>query len=539
MDIKLSSVQTLFADGTGCVQSGSATIINNSRPHPGAVSNSRQPGGYEVLRTYNNRRSSPEGLVNSSRPDFNRLFGEKTRTFAQTDNLAEIHPVSAAGRRAKTHLQDRRDTKARNQIAPSLDIATLVLPARQWRVAAQEQTKASATSGAGSHTILARHEQLQPVQFLKLSKNCQPTGNTRSTGPESLPTRDCPNFQSKNAKPSVQPAPCQGEPASTGPAGVMTAATGRVGFSPPTGHGGASPTLHYLGLAYSKAVDTEQKPDARPKKSQQSAEKTGEHKSRSLQGLTKSIGSQSQVLDPRSSTLVGHRTASIQDQHSTESRGRPAADPVVVRSKPQALPLAGSEVAGHHVSTAINNPRDMGQLSRAAAPEGGSHVTTSISQQITGSVEASLRQGNTQLTIHLNPPELGRVSVKFQQQQDQISILLEVSKPETRREIELTLPAIMRSLQDCGVQISRLEVQSPNELAQQADKGQLANNSEMPQHHSSAFGEPQSGVPSGGPDHDPDQVGVHKWLTSTAKDRYPDDLTPQMVCTFGSINVLM
>jgi len=48
--------------------------------------------------------------------------------------------------------------------------------------------------------------------------------------------------------------------------------------------------------------------------------------------------------------------------------------------------------------------------------------------------------------------------VKFQEQGDQISGTLEVSKAQTRAEIEQALPEIIRSLADSGVAIRRLEV---------------------------------------------------------------------------------
>jgi flagellar hook-length control protein FliK len=159
------------------------------------------------------------------------------------------------------------------------------------------------------------------------------------------------------------------------------------------------------------------------------------------------------------------------------------------------------------------------------------------------SIEGSLRQADTHLTIHLNPPELGRVFIRFQQEQDQITILLEVSKPQTRREIDLALPQIMRSLQDAGVQVRRLEVSAPSgsdELQQQPDTGAPGqNNGEMSPHDF-----------AGQDDSDPDRIGAahsntsdeesfHEWLTSAAKDHYQDESAQPLAFTGGSINVLI
>jgi len=84
----------------------------------------------------------------------------------------------------------------------------------------------------------------------------------------------------------------------------------------------------------------------------------------------------------------------------------------------------------------------------------------SVGDQILDSVRSSLSQqtGDKQITIQLHPPELGKVSVKFQEQDAQITGILEVSKAQTRLEIEQALPQIIRNLADSGVEIKRLEV---------------------------------------------------------------------------------
>jgi len=87
-------------------------------------------------------------------------------------------------------------------------------------------------------------------------------------------------------------------------------------------------------------------------------------------------------------------------------------------------------------------------------------IYASVGQQIQESVQRSFSQEgqNQQITIQLNPPELGKVLIKFQEQDNQISGLLEVSKTQTRIEIEQAIPQIIRGLQDSGIQIKRLDV---------------------------------------------------------------------------------
>jgi len=96
--------------------------------------------------------------------------------------------------------------------------------------------------------------------------------------------------------------------------------------------------------------------------------------------------------------------------------------------------------------------------------EAGSHtrllqdVSKDISEQIIESIQTFLRQADKQITIRLNPPELGQVFVRFQEREAEITGLLEVSKAEIRYEIEQALPQIIRTLADYGVAIKRLDV---------------------------------------------------------------------------------
>jgi flagellar hook-length control protein FliK len=87
-------------------------------------------------------------------------------------------------------------------------------------------------------------------------------------------------------------------------------------------------------------------------------------------------------------------------------------------------------------------------------------ISASLVKQIQESVRSSFsHEGrNQKITIQLNPPELGKVLIKFQEQDNQITGLLEVSKTQTRIEIEQTIPQIIRGLQDSGIQIRRLDV---------------------------------------------------------------------------------
>jgi hypothetical protein len=87
-----------------------------------------------------------------------------------------------------------------------------------------------------------------------------------------------------------------------------------------------------------------------------------------------------------------------------------------------------------------------------------SDTAAAIREQICQSVQASIQQGNSQITVHLNPPDLGRVSVKFSQQGNELTGMLEATNPQTRAEIQQAIPEIIRSLEESGISVKHINV---------------------------------------------------------------------------------
>ncbi|MCH8118410.1 MAG: flagellar hook-length control protein FliK [Planctomycetes bacterium] len=134
-------------------------------------------------------------------------------------------------------------------------------------------------------------------------------------------------------------------------------------------------------------------------------------------------------------------------------------------------------------------------------------VSADIGKQILESIHSSLSQKgqDQQITVRLNPPELGKVLIKFQEQDNQIIGLLEVSKTQTRIEIQQALPQIIRSLQDSGIQIKRLEV--------------VLSEAEQPEHEAlrdqslhNGWGQQQDSTNSYMDGNNPDARGINEWL---------------------------
>ncbi len=136
-----------------------------------------------------------------------------------------------------------------------------------------------------------------------------------------------------------------------------------------------------------------------------------------------------------------------------------------------------------------------------------SDVSADIGKQILESIHNSLSQKgqDQQITVRLNPPELGKVFIKLQEQDNQITGLLEVSKTQTRIEIQQALPQIIRSLQDSGIQIKRLDV--------------VLSEAEQPEHEAlrdqslhNGWGQQQDSTNSYMGGNNPDAREINEWL---------------------------
>jgi flagellar hook-length control protein FliK len=160
-------------------------------------------------------------------------------------------------------------------------------------------------------------------------------------------------------------------------------------------------------------------------------------------------------------------------------------------------------------------------------------VSASIGKQILESVHSSLSQetGDKQITVHLHPPELGKVLIKFQEQDAQITGVLEVSKTQTRLEIEQALPQITRNLADSGIQVRRLEVvlSESEQSAQQSLKDPLLQDGSFQQHGSA------NSDPSG---NDHETTGTNHGPANDSGYQNIAEL-PEMLVAGNSINMLV
>ena len=162
-----------------------------------------------------------------------------------------------------------------------------------------------------------------------------------------------------------------------------------------------------------------------------------------------------------------------------------------------------------------------------------SNVSADIGKQILESIHSSISQqgAERQITIRLNPPELGKVSITFRQQDAELTGLMEVSKAQTRIEIEQTLPQIIRNLADSGIQIKRLEVMLSNE--EQSGQGTHGNQSLQ-----NGGTQQQNSANPGMPENDQNINESNEWLAGNNSYENLSELQEALI-TDGSIDMLV
>jgi flagellar hook-length control protein FliK len=162
-----------------------------------------------------------------------------------------------------------------------------------------------------------------------------------------------------------------------------------------------------------------------------------------------------------------------------------------------------------------------------------SDISADVGKQILESIQNSLPQqdGDRHVAIRLNPPELGKVFIKFQEENNELIGLMEVSKREIRFEIEQALPEIIRNLSEYGIQIRRLDVTLTE--ADRSDQEALGN--QWLQYNES---HKQDSANSENLEDGSDHSGLNEWLLNC--NSYQHTMLPrEVLIADNSINILI
>ena len=217
-------------------------------------------------------------------------------------------------------------------------------------------------------------------------------------------------------------------------------------------------------------------------------------------------------------------TGQTKNNTNTASNNNSELEQIIAQNNPQ---TPSTEQSPGSVETAKN--LDIPAQTSPANP------TADASKQVIESIQSSYsqQQRNQQITVQLNPPELGKVSIKFQEQDEQITGLLEVSKTQTRVEIEQAIPQILRDLQNSGIQIKRLDVvltqEHDEQPGQEALRDQTMQNGFTRQQQGSSDSYTES--------NNPEADEINKWLINNNRYRNISELQESLYAN-DSINML-
>ncbi len=93
------------------------------------------------------------------------------------------------------------------------------------------------------------------------------------------------------------------------------------------------------------------------------------------------------------------------------------------------------------------------------------NIRQAVVDQVKGGMLKNLGQGRSELTLQLNPPDLGKMSLVLQVQNKDVLGLIKTNNPEVARFIQQNLHTIQQGLEQQGLKVSKLDVQT--QLAQE------------------------------------------------------------------------
>lgn len=119
-------------------------------------------------------------------------------------------------------------------------------------------------------------------------------------------------------------------------------------------------------------------------------------------------------------------------------------------------------------SAQIQNTQETAEL----RPPLNRETAASITSQIQESIYTSYNADSREVTIRLSPPELGKVAIKFSEENNEIQGVMHIDELHTKNQIQKELPEIIQNLQESGIAVKKIEVVLSNHQEQQTLKDQ-------------------------------------------------------------------
>jgi flagellar hook-length control protein FliK len=118
------------------------------------------------------------------------------------------------------------------------------------------------------------------------------------------------------------------------------------------------------------------------------------------------------------------------------------------------------ETAGSLGISAGSLPKTAGSLGISAGDSAPAQpAQTPLSNQIAEKIEFTQLAQNRQITVRLDPPELGKVHIQLQTEGAEVRGVVQVDSARTLGDLHREAPALLERLQEAGIQIKTLEFQ--------------------------------------------------------------------------------
>jgi len=169
--------------------------------------------------------------------------------------------------------------------------------------------------------------------------------------------------------------------------------------------------------------------------------------------------------EPDSSTLSTDRAPIANASESTVSSNAHHAAAAVAHTSQKTV--GETFQAPEKPTLSVTETADVSKI-RASDPVTASRTVDQIAQKL--SLEQPIRT-DQQIRLTLTPQELGTVRITFREQGNEVIGMLEVQKPQTRKELEDSVPQLLTTMQTQGVQVRRIEVVQWNPPQQQSRDG--------------------------------------------------------------------
>ncbi|RKY27264.1 MAG: hypothetical protein DRP83_02685, partial [Planctomycetota bacterium] len=247
-------------------------------------------------------------------------------------------------------------------------------------------------------------------------------------------------------------------PSQADPEQAKTTATSQAGLAKPDTQAAA---------VENKAT---QSPAAKPSQPAQASSAIAETQSEAAKA-TPTKAASGQISAYRQVQQFGQAQAdasqAVKPAPATKPTSAPTGKPAQADTAAKPAQPTGQAIANIDVASELTQPVETVQAIGATAAAGaGTQLTSNISQanstamieQITAHVQASRDNLGQEMTIRLDPPELGQVNIQLRTAGDGLQGLIRVEHARTLDELIRDMPTLLQKLADAGIEVKDIEL---------------------------------------------------------------------------------